>query len=311
MPAISIIIPVFNSDRFIQSSILSVLRQTFSDFELCIIDDGSTDHTLTIVERLQASDSRIRVLSRPNTGYVIALNELLEIATAPLVARMDADDICLPDRLAHQVAFMDAHRAVVASAGDFDLIDDRDRLIGRVQHPLHDTDIQAALLKGTSCLCHPAVIMRREAVLAAGGYRPDRYGAEDLDLWLRLGERGKLANIRQRLLLYRMHINSVSARHAERQMASARAALQDAYSRRGLPGPVPELRSLRSTATRADRAQMYVNWGWQSWKVGRWSTPLVYAGKALAENPLSKDSWRLLACGLLKRRPRDGAASAS
>ena len=105
MPAISVILAVHNTERYVASAVKSILAQTFRDFELILIDDGSTDRSTEICKALAASDARIRLISQPNKGLTKSLNEGIALATAPLIARMDADDISLPDRFEKQVAY--------------------------------------------------------------------------------------------------------------------------------------------------------------------------------------------------------------
>ncbi|HEX5242322.1 MAG TPA: glycosyltransferase family 2 protein, partial [Tepidisphaeraceae bacterium] len=102
-PALSVVMPVYNCQRHLAAAMESVLAQTFHDFELIAVDDGSQDKTLKILRQFEKKDSRIRVLSRPNTGIVGALNDGLAMAQADLIARMDGDDICLPERFERQI----------------------------------------------------------------------------------------------------------------------------------------------------------------------------------------------------------------
>jgi glycosyltransferase involved in cell wall biosynthesis len=108
-PAISVAMSVYNGERFLAEAIESVLGQTFADLEFLIVDDGSTDGSRAMIEAYAAKDARIRPILRENRGLIASLNQMLDEARAPLVARMDADDVCLPERLAQQVAFLDAH----------------------------------------------------------------------------------------------------------------------------------------------------------------------------------------------------------
>ena len=108
-PQISVLMPVYNAERFVAEAVQSILSQTFGDFEFIIIDDGSSDGSLEILRRFERADSRIRLSSRPNTGYTVALNEMLAMASGQFVARMDADDVAMPQRLQKQVDYLCAH----------------------------------------------------------------------------------------------------------------------------------------------------------------------------------------------------------
>src|SRR5262245_42523683 len=115
--------PVYNGVRYLERAVESVLSQTCTDFELIIIDDGSTDDSLAMLRRYEADDSRVRLVSRPNTGYVIALNEMVALARAPFMARMDADDVSLPGRFERQMTYMTEHPECVACGSRIMLID--------------------------------------------------------------------------------------------------------------------------------------------------------------------------------------------
>ena len=109
IPAISVAMSVYNGEQFLAEAIDSVLAQTFRDFELLVLDDGSSDSTPTIIKAYAAKDARIRPIIRENRGLIASLNQLLDESRAPLVARMDTDDVCLPERFAQQIAFLNMH----------------------------------------------------------------------------------------------------------------------------------------------------------------------------------------------------------
>ncbi|HVE16061.1 MAG TPA: glycosyltransferase, partial [Chthoniobacterales bacterium] len=195
MPTVSVLMPVHNADRYVAQAVDSILGQSWDDWELLIIDDGSTDRSRTILERYATGDHRIRLTSRTNTGYTVALNELLTQASGEFVARMDADDVALPNRLARQIEYLRANPAVVCVGTAVHFIDDAGRFL-RDGHPgLENEEIQQRILAGDCVLNHPSVMMRRHALESVGGYRPEFEPAEDLDLWLRLAEIGRLANL--------------------------------------------------------------------------------------------------------------------
>ncbi|MBB4612986.1 glycosyltransferase [Novosphingobium taihuense] len=225
---------VFNGARFLDAAIASVRRQTFADFEFLILDDGSTDGSVDIVRHHAAQDPRIRLIARENRGLIASLNELLGHARAPLFARMDADDVCRQDRLARQVAFLDAHpdHGVVGTWTED--IDEYDRPF-RTSAPEHPVtcDEVLAVIEQRSPLSHPTVMARRDILRAVGGYHVAYRHCEDYDLWLRLASVTKLANIPERLLSYRHYANQISNRHAFAQQYGA-AIAQLAYRERQL-----------------------------------------------------------------------------
>ena len=230
-PCVSVLLPVYNAATYLATAVRSVLEQTLGDFELIAIDDGSADDSLSILRDFAAADARVRVISRPNTGYTVALNEAIGLARAPLLARMDADDISLPDRFAKQVGYLDGHQKVAAVGAAAEFLTEAGPTGTVLRHPAEPRHVRKALRKH-SALVHPAVMMRRSAVEAVGGYRPVFEPAEDYDLWLRLSERFDLANLPEVLLHYRVHDAQVSARQLSKQMIGGLAAQACANLRR-------------------------------------------------------------------------------
>jgi hypothetical protein len=243
-PAITVAMSVYNGERFLTEAIASVLSQTFGDFEFLILDDGSTDGSRAIIARFAAQDGRIRPIVRENRGLIASLNQLLAEARAPLVARMDADDICRPQRFARQVAFLAAHpdHGVVGSWSED--IDEHSRSIQTdgIDQPVAHADFLAAIDTGGPLLCHPAVMFRTAVVRAAGGYHAAFRHCEDLDLWLRLATRTRIANIPERLLRYRRYEDQVSKRFSTEQTIGSTIA-RLAYRERmaGRPDPTETL----------------------------------------------------------------------
>lgn len=245
-PAISVALSVYNGERFLRAAIESVLAQSFTSFEFLILDDGSTDSTRQIIADYAARDDRIRPILRENRGLIASLNQLLEEARAPLVARMDADDICHPDRFMRQCAFLEAHpdHGVIGSWSED--IDECGRpcVTTGTDHPVTHDEV-LAVLEHRSPLCHPAVMARRDVLLAVGGYHEAYRHCEDYDLWLRLAGRTKLANLPERLLLYRRTDDQISNRYSIEQHIGAAVAVL-AYRERsaGRADPTEQLSAL-------------------------------------------------------------------
>ena len=218
-PAISVILPVYNAEAYVREAVESILAQTFTDFELIAINDGSTDGGGAILRELAARDTRIVLIERPNDGLVSALNDGVESARAELIARMDADDVAMPERFALQHARM-VEEPELAVLGSFFNIIEKDGSIIQLYNdiPLTPAEARSASADGGFLVAHPTVIMRRDAVLKAGGYRKACRHAEDYDLWLRMIDLGyDIANLPQPLLNYRKHGANVSVVHEETQ----------------------------------------------------------------------------------------------
>jgi hypothetical protein len=248
-PAISVAMSVYNGERFLVPAIESVLAQTFTDFEFLILDDGSSDGTRAIIEHYAAQDSRIRPIIRENRGLIASLNQLLEESRAPLVARMDADDVCLPTRFARQIDYLAAHTDYGVVGTWCEDIDEYDQpwggLCNSPRHPANHEDFLIAIDKGWALLCHPAVMFRRDLVLSVGGYHAAFKHCEDMDLWLRLASVTKLASIPEPLIRYRHYSDQVSSRHAtEQQIGAAVARLAFGERQAGRADPTEDLERL-------------------------------------------------------------------
>lgn len=225
-PRVSVVMPVHNGGVYLEHAVDSILGQTFPDLEFVIIDDGSTDSTAQVLRRYQTADRRVRVYHQENAGIVASLNRGCHEAKAAYIARMDADDIAFPDRLARQVEFLDGNPAVAVVGSAVVRIDASGREIKRNVCPTSHAEIVEALREYT-CFTHPSVMLRAAALAAVGGYRPAYRAAEDYDLWLRLSERYEMANLPDPLFYYRVYPGQISVRQLDQQIISvvgARAA---------------------------------------------------------------------------------------
>lgn len=299
-PTISVLMPVYNAERYVAKAVQSILDQTYRDFEFLIIDDGSTDGSLAILREFEKLDPRIRLISRPNTGIVVALNEMLGLARGEFLARMDADDVAMPQRFEVQIDFFRS-RPGVACVGSFvEFIDARDRLL-RIENTAHENDdIQSRLLRGECPICHPSVMMRAKAVRDVGGYRASFQPAEDRDLWLRLGERFELYNVPKRLLRYRLHSGSVSERDREAQISAMYRACEEAWQRRGVAGRFTATTNFRPTRERASRFRYQLRYGWWAFQSGERRTAVSYGAVAVLMMPWRVEGWKLLAACAIK-----------
>lgn len=205
-PIVSVIMPVHNAAEYVEKAVDSILGQTFNDLELIVIDDGSTDGSGEILDRYQETDNRVRVVHQENAGVADSLNAGIRLAKGIYVARMDADDISLPDRLEKQVAFMDAHPEVGVCGTACKLIGDGS---GVTRPRTSSEEIKSWLLFGP-CMAHPTVMMRRDLVMEHGCYQLSQ--AEDYDLWVRLTPYCEMANLPEPLVLYRLQAEQATAK---------------------------------------------------------------------------------------------------
>ncbi len=304
-PLVSVLLPVYNAERYLAEAVESILRQSFSDFELLVIDDGSRDRSGQILQSFAQRDPRIRLLRRENRGLIATLNEMLTLAQGEFLARMDADDLATPDRLALQVQFLQQHPQIVCVGGAFDLIDAQGRTVQAVPMPEQNAEIQQMLLIGRTIINHPCALIRRSALLQIGGYDPTMRTVEDLDMLLKLGELGELANLPDTVLQYRFHFESVSAQNILLQNQMAETACRQAWQRRGIEGhydaPQPWYRPLPQPDS---QQQFWLRYGWWAFMGGFRSTAIRCGLGAVRAKPTRLESWKLLACALLKPVPQ-------
>jgi glycosyltransferase involved in cell wall biosynthesis len=236
-PIISVVMSVYNGQAFLAEAVESILGQTFRDFEFIVIDDGSTDRTEKILATYASRDGRLRAFRQENRGRTESLNIGIGLAGGKYIARMDADDVSLPHRLQVQVDFMEQHPEVCLLSASCERINKKGRLLDRVPVPLLDDEIRSMMLH-KNAMCHPAVMMRKEVVIACGGYRKVFSESEDYDLWLRMSERSQLANLEEPILQYRVHskqASNVNLRHQTLCTLAARTAA--AFRKQGRPDP--------------------------------------------------------------------------
>lgn len=303
-PMISVLMPVYNTERYVAQTIDSILAQTYRDFEFLILSNGSTDRSLSMIEPYAARDSRIRLFHWQQVQTVSrARNFLLQKSQGELVAVMDADDLALPDRLARQLEFLQREPTIVCVGGAHGIIDEQGRLLTWLQLPQTDAEIQRLALAGHGSICHPAAMIRRSAILAVGGYNESLQSAEDLDLWLRLGEIGKLANLPEPILKYRIHSSSISGRNRILQRLEAKRACEQAWRRRGIDGTFEAAEPWRPGDDRQSQHSFSLKYGWWAFNIGERGTAAIYGMKAVRLLPHHLEGWRLLACALLKPLP--------
>lgn len=209
-PTVSVIMPAYNASRFLSEAITSILEQTFTDFELLIVDDGSTDTSTEIARSF--GDNRIVIIERAHHGLVPTLNAGLEAARGTYLARMDADDIAEPQRLERQLDHLRETQACVC--GTFaTTIDERGAPVGSIAVPTTDAAIRRHLLRHNPFI-HPSIMMHRVVIATVGRYRERFRHVEDYELWSRVVPRFTVSNIPEPLLQYRIVSTSVTRRNA-------------------------------------------------------------------------------------------------
>ena len=296
---VTVIVPIYNADLFLKQSIESILAQTYSDFELLAINDGSTDTSGKTLESF--SDERLKIINNDrNLGLIYTLNRGIKEAKGKYIARMDADDIANPERLALQVSFLEKHSEVALLGGGADLIDENGTSFMPMSPPCLHKEIIEKIFLG-SCFIHPSVMFRTNVVRKLGGYRAEALHAEDYDLWLRIIQYHEVANLAEKLIQYRVHPGQVSQRQLRQQRSSADNARFEAYNRfKQMGTPIPDDDNIHNTlwqhlaGVTPSLGGDYLRWIYRYRAMGRddLANKLIIPG--IASAPLCKELYQQL-----------------
>lgn len=245
-PLISVVMPVYNAGDYLVDALASIVEQSHRDWEMICVDDGSSDRSGAILDWFAQQDERIQVVHQANAGIVAALSLGCGLAKAPLICRMDSDDIALPERLNLQAEYLRLHPTCAVVGGAILEMDQEGDPLVTSRLPGRHEEIVDGLLQRRTGHFHPTTMFRAEAFEAVGGYRKQYEWVEDHDLWLRMAHRGRLANLRDIVLCYRQHASSICWRHCSKQRELMNELLREAYRVRGrdvpeqvLAGPSP------------------------------------------------------------------------
>lgn len=216
---ISVVMPVYNGQRFLAEAIESILKQTYRDFEFIIVNDGSTDDTASILEKYAQQDERIRILNTEHVGLVGALNQGIEAAQYNWIARMDADDVSLPKRFEKQMAAAAARPDVIVWGAYIHHISSSGSVLSISTFGPATPQAFEERRKSNEPVqvIHPTAVMRKDMILKAGGYKKEFEAAEDVELFDRMGDFGLIQAVPEPLLLYRVHPHSISMQKFFRQ----------------------------------------------------------------------------------------------
>lgn len=234
-PRISVLMAVHNGEQFLAEAVESILNQTYRDFEFIVIDDGSTDDTKSILARYANSDPRVRVVHQQNHGLTKSLNKGLKLAVGEYIARMDGDDVARQDRFEKQLDFFRQYPDLVLLGSEVELITEKGCVLGTRGQRLKDCDIRRLLFMGDGgAMTHPVVMFPRLAAKQVGGYDEAFSTTQDLDLFIKLSERGRIMNHPETLLKWRQHGASVNRTKSDTWAAMKRMAISGAIERLGV-----------------------------------------------------------------------------
>jgi glycosyltransferase involved in cell wall biosynthesis len=294
LPKISVLMPVYNAESYVAEAVESILKQTFTDFEFIIINDGSKDNSLEILQHFAQQDSRIKLISRENRGIVDTLNEGLGLVLSPLVARMDADDVAYPERFFIQKTFLDKHPEHILIGSRVLIIDeDGDAICEMGSHFSHDDIVKGFLSRQGQLIYHPSIMFRTKDVLALGGYRHNYPHIEDLDMFLRIARSGKIENLNRVLIKYREHFQKIGHLHSLEQENEIGLLLEEEHEARNLPYVKPKDKPITENISNYQRM---TTWAWWALNANNPKSAQKYAFRCLKHAPFSIESWRLMAC---------------
>ena len=226
--AVTVLMAVYNGEDWLERSIASVLNQTYSNFEFIIVNDGSQDKSRQIAEKFALADSRIRTFHKENTGLADSLNYGLERARGAWVARLDADDICRPDRLEKQLKAVNMDKSLVLIGSGLNIVNEHDHIVQTYCYPTHHSALLHSLSHALPFFAHSSAFFNLDLAKSVGGYRIQFLRSQDLDLWLRLAECGNIASISEPLVSIRKHSKQMSSENSGR--------LQTVYSHMAMAG---------------------------------------------------------------------------
>ena len=222
-PKVSVLMSVYNGERYLREAIDSILNQTLKDFEFFIINDGSTDSTKKILDSY--NDSRIRIINNgKNVGLTKSLNKGLRLAGGEYIARQDADDVSAPERLQKEINFLETHQDYAVVGTFVKILNEDSEVIGLLERLTEDTQIRERL--GTdNCITHGSAVIRKKCLQDLGFYDESIVRAQDYEVWLRLSEKYRLANIPEYLYMWRKHDENIEAKHIAEQKISVILAM--------------------------------------------------------------------------------------
>lgn len=258
---ISVLMNVYNGERWLPEAIRSIQNQTMPDFELLIVDDGSTDATPRILAERAARDERIRVITQENKGVSRTLNEALPLARFDWIAHLDADDLAMPNRLERQLAFIERHPDLAVAACNAEYIDEQGETVGVHVNPFTSrAAVERWLERGKAIyFIHSGVIMRRDVIEEVGGYRHEFALSHDTDLWNRVAERGQLVLAQPEVLVrYRIHERGMT-RNSFLRLAREMRWLEACARRRRTGRPEPSFRQFQDLERRASLSKRMNN----------------------------------------------------
>ena len=305
-PKVTVLMSVYNGEKYLQEAIDSILGQTFKDFEFLIVNDGSTDKTVEILESY--NDPRIKIINNEkNIGLTKSLNKGLRLASGEYIARQDADDISLSTRFEEELKFFEKNSNVALTGTDYFLINEKDEIIHTVNCFTENSKLKEKLLEGNQ-FGHGSIMFKKECIDKVGAYREEFEFSQDYDFYLRVAEIYDIANIPEPLYKWRININSVSVRKKALQDKYALLAIELAKERR--QSGKDKLQSLKREEinkfidsyliskseyqSKKEIAQNYCFWGRILFNGKDYKGAFKLLFKSFVSYPLNRETWVLV-----------------
>ena len=305
---VTVIMPMKNAEIYVADAITSVLKQSLEDFELIVVDDGSTDSSRQIADSFQ--DGRVKVITGPKMGAAGAFNEALSIAEGKYIANCDADDLYPKDRLSWQVKYLEDHQGCHAVCGTYSTMEPNGTVISKLNCGEVTESISNELLTGKTRTSFCTYLTKREVLIEAKGCREFFVTSQDIDLQLRLGESREVRYVPKNTYFYRLHDSSITHTQASNKRVffekTARFFQQQRLSngmdelQRGTPPNTPDFENLPSTSVK-QISGMLTSEAWRLHREGKKIKAIKKGGKVCIKKPLSLTSWRNLAALIVKR----------
>ena len=214
-PKVTVLMSVYNGEKYIKEAIDSILNQTFKDFEFLIINDGSTDRTAEIIRNY--SNTRIKIhKNKENFGLTKSLNIGLKLARGEYIARQDADDMSMSERLEKELDFLETHKDYAVVGTFVKIMNENSKIIRLLDRPLEDKQIRE-FLKKDNCITHGSSMIRMESFYDVGSYDESMERSQDYELWLRISKKYRMANIPEYLYIWRNHKDNIEAKYKGEQ----------------------------------------------------------------------------------------------
>lgn len=294
---ISVIMPVYNAESYIDEAIESILNQTFTDYEFIIIDDGSSDNSFNKISQWQRKDKRIKAIQQENLGRSLTRNKGIEIASSEFIAFMDADDISTPRRLEISYNYLKNNSSVAAVSGGYEYTCMYGVPLFKGNIPSEHKDIELKLLHDIGNSFHQSASMIRRAVAQeVGGYNPNHRLGDDVGFFLKVARVGKLHNLDELLLYYRLHPTSIVAQANQSMVENCIIKLKTEWEARNLTMPNDFRHWLEDDVVTKKKGDDLMRWGWNALSKNRVDIARRYAVKALLTIPSKLEVWRLIYC---------------